>query len=69
MKDQKTLHIGIIFYEDYKKRTLAIARGEYRPQPDEPKVWFESMAQVLGNENQSLLKTILERKPEFLMVK
>ena len=63
--NQKVLHIGIMPYQDYKKRSLAIARGEYRPQPGEPKVWFESvrsMAQVLSNENQVLLKTILERK-------
>jgi predicted transcriptional regulator len=66
---QKVLHIGIMPYQDYKKRSLAIARGEYQPRPDEPKVWFESvrsMAQVLSNENQLLLKTILERKPESL---
>lgn len=66
---QKVLNIGIIPYQDYKKRSLAIARGEYRPRPDEPKIWFESlksMAQVLSNENQLLLKTILERKPESL---
>jgi predicted transcriptional regulator len=66
---QKVLHIGIMTYEDYKKRSLAIARGEYRPQPEEPKIWFESlqsMAQVLSNENQLLLKTIVERKPESL---
>lgn len=66
---QKVLHIGIISYEDYKKRSLAIARGEYRPQPNEPKIWFESlksMAQVLSNENQLLLKTIMEQKPESL---
>ena len=66
---QKVLHIGIISYEDCKKRTMAISRGEYRPQPDEPKIWFESlqsMAQVLSNENQLLLKTILERKPDSL---
>jgi len=67
--NHKVLHIGIMTHEDYKKRTLAIARGEYRPHPDEPKVWFESlrsMAQVLSNENQLLLRTILERKPESL---
>jgi predicted transcriptional regulator len=66
---QKVLNIGIISYQDYKKRSLAIARGEYRPKSDEPKIWFESlqsMAQVLSNENQLLLKTILERKPESL---
>jgi predicted transcriptional regulator len=67
--NQKVLHIGIISYDDYKKRSLAIARGEYRLQLDEPKIWFESlqsMAQVLSNENQLLLKTIMERKPESL---
>ena len=66
---KKVLHIGIMPYQDYKKRSLAIARGEYRPRPNEPKIWFESvrsMAQVLSNENQLLLKTILERKPESL---
>lgn len=66
---QKVLNIGIISYQDYKKRSLAIARGKYRPKSDEPKIWFESlqsMAQVLSNENQLLLKTILERKPESL---
>ncbi len=67
--NQKVLHIGIMPYQDYKTRSLAIARGEYRPRPDEPKIWFESvrsMAQVLSNENQLLLKTILERKPVSL---
>ena len=66
---QKVLNIGIISYQDYKKRSLAIAKGEYRPKSDEPKIWFESlqsMAQVLSNENQLLLKTIMERKPESL---
>ncbi len=68
-KPEKVLHIGITPYQDYRKRSLAIARGEYHLRPDEPKVWFESvrsMAQVLSNENQLLLKTILERKPESL---
>jgi len=66
---QKVLHIGIMPYQDYKTRSLAIARGEYRPRPNEPKIWFESvrsMAQVLSNENQVLLKTILKRQPESL---
>jgi predicted transcriptional regulator len=66
---RKVLHIGIMPYQDYKQRSLAIARGEHCPRPDEPKVWFESlrsMAQVLSNENQVLLKIILERKPESL---
>ena len=66
---KRVLHIGIMAYQDYWMRSLAIARGEYRPLPDEPKIWFESvrsMAQILSNENQLLLKTILEQKPGSL---
>lgn len=66
---KKVLKIGIITQEDYKKRTIAIARGEYKPKKGEPKVWFEStnsMAQVLSSENQQLLKIIKEQKPTSL---
>lgn len=66
---QKVLNIGIMSFEDYKKRSLSIARGEYKPEGNEPKIWFESlqsMAQVLSSENQELLKIILEQKPESL---
>jgi predicted transcriptional regulator len=66
---KKILKIGIISRDDYKKRTIAIARGEYKPRKDEPKVWFESvqsMAQVLSSENQKLLRTIKEQKPSSL---
>ena len=55
--------------EDYKKRTMAIARGEYSPKKGEPKVWFEtlqSMAQILSSENQQLLKIIKENNPTSL---
>jgi predicted transcriptional regulator len=66
---KKVLKFGIMSREDFKKRTLAIARGEYKPRRQEPKVWFESlqsMAQVLSNENQLLLRVILEEKPKSL---
>ena len=66
---KKVLKIGILSQEDYKKRTIAIARGEYKPKKDEPKIWFESinsMAQVLSSENQKLLKVINEKKPTSL---
>jgi len=65
----KKIKIGIISREAYKKRSIAIARGDYRPKRGEPKVWFESvqsMAQVLSSENQELLKIINECKPESL---
>jgi len=37
------VHVGIIPRQNYKKRTIAIAKGEYIPKPDEPKIWFESL--------------------------
>lgn len=55
----KTLIVGIASYEQIKKRTLAIARGEYKPKKDEPKVWFtsiESLAQVLSTDNKPCWK-------------
>ena len=61
--------IGIIPREDYKERTIAIARGKYKPKRGEPKVWFESvqsMAQVLSSDNQKLLRIINEQKPSSL---
>jgi predicted transcriptional regulator len=66
----KTLKIGVLSREKYKARTLAIARGEYVPAKDEPKVWFESvrsMSQVLSEENRALLKLILETHPQSLV--
>jgi len=65
----KVLKVGIISREGYKNRTVAIARGQYKPKRGEPRVWFESvqsMAQVLSSENQQLLKVILEQKPGSL---
>jgi predicted transcriptional regulator len=65
----KTLKVGIASREAYKKRTLAIAKGEYTPGKDEPKVWFESLAalsQVLSDRNRDLLKLILETRPTSL---
>ena len=47
--------------EQYKQRTMNIAKGLYKPKKDEPKVWFESvksMAQILSSENQDLLQVI-----------
>ncbi len=65
----KTVYVGIMSKEAYKARTMAIAKGEYQPKKNEPKIWFESlksMAQVLSNENRALLRIILEKKPTSL---
>jgi predicted transcriptional regulator len=65
----KTLRVGIASYEQMKARTLAIARGEYRPAAGEPKVWFrsaESFARVLSDRNRALLGIIAESTPKSL---
>lgn len=65
----QVLKVGIMSREEYRKRTIAIAKGKYVPKRDEPKIWFESlqsMAQVLSNENQALLRAIVEGKPESI---
>jgi predicted transcriptional regulator len=66
----KKMKIGIMSKEDYRKRTIAIARGEYKTRKGEPKVWFESMeslGQVLSGQNQKLLRLIREKHPASLV--
>ena len=65
----KTLKIGIADYAQMKERTLAIARGDYKPAKGEPKVWFtslESFAKVLSERNRELLALIAQRRPDSL---
>ncbi|GHC30398.1 MarR family transcriptional regulator [Aidingimonas halophila] len=65
----KTLKIGIMNRDAFRQRTLQIAKGEYHPAPDEPKIWFDSvetMSQMLSTKNLELLKIIGERKPQSL---
>jgi predicted transcriptional regulator len=65
----KILHIGIAPYEDMKARTMAIARGELKPGPDDPKLWFtsiESLARILSDKNRALLDLIIEQQPKSL---
>lgn len=65
----KPIFIGIMPQEKIRERVLAIARGSYKPKPDEPKVWFTSMkslAEVLSDENRALLHVIMEMQPESI---
>ena len=65
----KKLRVGIASLEQYKSRTMAIARGEYVPAPDEPKVWFQSletMSQVLSDKNRALLAVIVKTQPQSI---
>ena len=64
-----TLKVGIANYEEMKARTMAVARGERRVAPGEPKVWFsstESFAKVLSASNRELLRVIAAKAPRSL---
>ncbi len=65
----KDIKVGIMAYEIFKKYTLAIAGGKYKPGKNEPKIWFESietMSQVLSTKNVNLLKLIDKQKPQSI---
>lgn len=65
----KSIVIGIMPQEQIRARVLSIARGEYKPKPSDPKIWFTSMrslAEVLSDENRALLKLISENHPESI---
>lgn len=64
-----TLKVGIADYDEMKARTIRIARGEEKPAPGDPKVWFtstESFAQILSSGNRELLRVIDEQSPGSL---
>lgn len=63
----KAIKIGIMPQEQIRARMLAIARGEFKPRPSEPKIWFTSMkslAEVLSDENRALLNIIRDTRPD-----
>lgn len=61
------INIGVMSLQNIKERTIKIAKGQYKPSKDEPKIWFTSMkslASVLSEDNQQLLKLIVEKHPQ-----
>lgn len=65
----KVIRIGIAPQARIRERMLAIARGELKPKPSDPKIWFTSMrslSQVLSDENRALLEVIRTAKPESI---
>ncbi|WP_312241115.1 helix-turn-helix domain-containing protein [Pantoea sp.] len=61
--------IGVMPEEHIRRRMLAIVKGEHKPQPGEPKVWFTSLnalAQILNNRNIALLRLMDKQKPETM---
>jgi predicted transcriptional regulator len=64
-----TLRVGIASYDEMKALTLAIARGQRKLGPREPRIWFpstESFAKVLSAGNRELLRTIAKEAPGSL---
>jgi predicted transcriptional regulator len=62
----KIIKIGIASQEKIRERMLAIAKGELKPKPSDPKIWFTSMrslAEVLSDENRALLDVIRTSRP------
>ena len=63
------INIGIMSQDKMRDRLLAIAKGEYKPKANEPKIWFSSMkslAEVLSDENRALLKLIQTSQPDSI---
>ncbi|PUE06228.1 transcriptional regulator [Limnohabitans sp. T6-5] len=64
-----TVKIGIASQEQMRSRFLAIAKGELKVKPSDPKIWFTSMrslSQVLSDENRALLNAMRESKPQSI---
>ena len=62
----KAIKIGIASQVEIRKRMLAIAKGELKVKPSDPKIWFTSMrslSQVLSDENRALLDVIRSSRP------
>ncbi len=67
----KTIVIGVMPQEQIRARMIAIAKGDYKPRPGEPKIWFTSMksvAEVLSDQNRALLKVIRETNPGSMSI-
>ncbi len=65
----KTITVGILPQAQIRARMLSIAKGDIKPRPADPKVWFTSMrslAEVLSDENRALLKVIDDMQPDSI---
>lgn len=65
----KSIVIGIMPQDKIRERIYAIAKGEHKPKPSEPRIWFTSMkslAEVLSDDNRALLHVIKDSQPESI---
>ncbi len=64
-----TLKVGIATPDEIKARTMRIAKGEEKPAPGDPIVWFASttsFAKFLSASNCEMLRVIHEQEPQSL---
>lgn len=69
MNQAPSIKVGIMPFDQFKKYTLSIVKGDYKPHPNEPKIWFpsiKSLAHALSEENQLLLKLIIDHRPQSI---
>jgi len=69
----KTIVIGVMSQEPIRSRTIAIAiaEGECKPKPGEPKIWLtsiEPVAEVPSDQNRAPPKVIRETRPDSMAV-
>ena len=62
----KIIKIGIAPQEKIRERALAIARGDIKPSPSDPKIWFtsvDSLSRVVRDENRVLWDVVCTTLP------
>ncbi|MEY3571623.1 MAG: hypothetical protein RIQ85_1743 [Pseudomonadota bacterium] len=62
----KIIKIGIAPQEKIRERALAIARGDIKPIPSDPKIWFtsvDSLSRVVRDENRVLWDVVCSTLP------
>lgn len=65
----KNIKVAIMPKEKMKEYTLKIARGEIRPGPDTPKIFFptiRAMSEALNENNQALMAAINTYRPNTI---
>jgi predicted transcriptional regulator len=64
----KVLRIGIASIDEFKARTVAIAKGQRKVRAGEPKLWFSSAQSVgkLIDQNWPLLQEIRRNPPRSM---
>jgi predicted transcriptional regulator len=65
----KTVKIGVMPEKQFRQYMIDIATGRTTPKRGPPKIWFHSMkslAEVLSDNNRTLLKIIAEEEPETI---